>query len=241
MWIIAINGEETITAQGVLDELNRHQIPRGKSNIKISLCRKKIYQRINLEDICSRFDQVRPVISHLEVCLPKKSPTPNNIGEGLSGPQRQLFKEALFVQYDKNKNVGLLSDPIPIKSLHEGTKVLCSLVAPSIKEGYYYDAWKFVARHCSNDISNIKGIDFDQSYSPVAHADSFRTNISISSIHKLTARILDVSNEFQNTNVPIYERVFVSPPPYYLYWFEISYPNFPLNIYDGPFFLQCMN
>ena len=36
-WIIAINGEEPITDQGALDELNRHQTPRGKSNINISL------------------------------------------------------------------------------------------------------------------------------------------------------------------------------------------------------------
>ena len=41
VWIVAINGEEPITAQGVLDELNSHQIPRGKSKIKIILCRRK--------------------------------------------------------------------------------------------------------------------------------------------------------------------------------------------------------
>ena len=29
MWIIAINGEDPITAQGVLDELNLNQTPRG--------------------------------------------------------------------------------------------------------------------------------------------------------------------------------------------------------------------
>ena len=48
LWIVAINGEEPITAQGVLNELNRHQTPRGKSNIKISLCRRKSYQRTDL-------------------------------------------------------------------------------------------------------------------------------------------------------------------------------------------------
>ena len=42
LWIIAFNGEELITAQGVLDEINRRQNPRGKSNIKIILCRRKI-------------------------------------------------------------------------------------------------------------------------------------------------------------------------------------------------------
>ena len=36
VWIIAINEEEPLTAQGVLNELNCHQNPRGKSKIKIS-------------------------------------------------------------------------------------------------------------------------------------------------------------------------------------------------------------
>ena len=60
-------------------------------------------------------------------------------------------------------------------------------------------------------------------------------------MHRLTAKILDFSNEFQNTNVPILEIVCVSPPPYYLNWFERPYPNVPLNRDDGPFFTQCMN
>ena len=75
----------------------------------------------------------------------------------------------------------------------------------------------------------------------MAHADSFRINIAIAYMHRLTARILDVINAFQNTNVPIHERVCVSPPPYYLDWFERSYPNVPLNRDDGPFCRQCMN
>ena len=92
VWIVAIHGEEPIKDQGVLDELNCHQTPRGKSNIKISLCRRKSYQRTDLEDIRSIFDQVRPVFSHLEVHLPNKPPTPDNIGDALGGPQRQFKK-----------------------------------------------------------------------------------------------------------------------------------------------------
>ena len=41
VWIISISEEYPIKAQGVLDELNIHQNPRGKSNINISICRKK--------------------------------------------------------------------------------------------------------------------------------------------------------------------------------------------------------
>ena len=123
------------------------------------------------------------------------------------------------MQCDKNKNVSLISVPIPIKPLPEVTYVLRSLIAPSIKEGGFYDAWIFFSRHCANGSSHIKGIDFDISYSPVAHFDSFRINISIAAMHRLTARILDVSNAFQNTNFPTHERVCVSTLPYYIYWF----------------------
>ena len=65
LWVIAINVEEPITYQGALDELNCHQTLSGESKVKISLCRRKIYQRTDLEDIYSILDQFIPVISHL--------------------------------------------------------------------------------------------------------------------------------------------------------------------------------
>ena len=101
----------------------------------------------NIEDIRSRFDQIRPVISHLEFSLPKKPPTPKNIGEGLKFPQRKFWKEDLSVKYDKSKNFSLPLDPIAIKYIPEETKVLCSLISTGIKEGDCYDAYKFVAFH----------------------------------------------------------------------------------------------
>ena len=90
------------------------------------------------------------MVSHLEVRLPKIPLPPKNICDALGGPQRQFYKEALFVQYEKNKNFSLISAPIPIKSFPEGTKVLHSLTAPSIKEGDCSYAWKFVSSHCAN-------------------------------------------------------------------------------------------
>ena len=115
------------------------------------------------------------------------------------------------------------------------------LIATSIKEGKCCDAWKKFARHHAYGSCHTRGIYFYDSYSPVAHAELFRINIFIEVIHRLTAIILDVSNYFQNENVPIYERVCVSPPPYYLYWFEKYHPNIRLNKYDGTFCIQCMN
>ena len=45
----------------------------------------------------------------------------------------------------------------------------------------------------------------------------------------INIRILDVSNSFQNKNVTMNEIVCVSPPPYYMDWFEKYPPNVPLN------------
>ena len=104
------------------------------------------------------------------------------------------MKEALFVKYDQNKNFSLISAPKPIKYFPEGTNVLYSLIAPSITEGNCSDAWKFVARHFTNRSSHIKGIGFYQSYIPVARYDSFIINIAIAAMHKITDRILYVSN-----------------------------------------------
>ena len=75
----------------------------------------------------------------------------------------------------------------------------------------------------------------------MVHADSFIIIIDIAAFHRLTARILYVSNAFQNINVPIHERVCVSTPPYHLYWFERSYSIVHINRDDGLFCLQCIN
>ena len=128
-----------------------------------------------------------------------------------------------------------------IKSFPSVTKILLSIIAPSIKEGGCYDAWKIVARHCATGISHIQGTDFEHLHCPVAHADSLLINIAITAMHKLTDIIMGVSNAFQNKNVPIHERVCVSLPPYYLDWFESSHPNVSINQYDGLFCVLCKN
>ena len=97
------------------------------------------------------------------IFLPNEPPTPNDTGEDLKGPQRQLWQEVIFVQYEKNKSISLLLDPIPIKCLPEVTKVLRSLNAPNIKECDCIDAWQLFARHFVTESYHIKVIDFDQS------------------------------------------------------------------------------
>ena len=123
------------------------------------------------------------------------------------------------------KNFNLLSDTVPIKYLPDGTKVNGSLISISIKEGNCSDAWEFVVLHCANRSYQIKVVDIDQSYIKVAYADYFRINITIKDTHRLNSSIWDVSNDFQNKNFSINKIVCVSPPPYYLDWFEKYHPK----------------
>ena len=117
------------------------------------------------------------------------------------------------MQYEKNKIVIHILAPIPIKYLPEGKIFLSSLIDHSIKEDDCSDACNFFSFHCSNGSSHIQGIYFDQSYSQVAHSDSFIINITIVDMHRLTANILDAINSFHNTNFPIPEIVCVSTQP----------------------------
>ena len=82
------------------------------------------------------------MVSHIEVILPEKPQTPNNIDEALKGHQRQIWKESLLVKYDNSKRFNLLSDIVTIKYVPDGTKVLRSIISTSIKKGNCYDSWK---------------------------------------------------------------------------------------------------
>ena len=107
------------------------------------------------------------------------------------------------MQYEKSKNVSLISDPIPIKLFPYGTKVLHSLLATSIREGDCYDSWNFVASQFANGGSQIQGVDFDNSYIPVTRDESFIINIAIVAMHGFTASIFYVNNYFQNKMYPL--------------------------------------
>ena len=97
VWIVAINGEDTITEQVTLDEIQKHKTQSVKYKFNISIFIRKSYQMTDLEWIWSMFDQVIPVVSHIEVNLPEKHIAPNNIGEAIKVTRKQIWKEALFV------------------------------------------------------------------------------------------------------------------------------------------------
>ena len=116
--------------------------------------------------------------------------TPENIGEALKMFLKNSGKKLYLCNMTQEKYI---LGPILIKCLPDVKKVLFLFIYPCIKEGDCSDEWKCVACHFENGVSQIKGVEFNQSYSSVAYADSFRINIAISAKNRITARILDGS------------------------------------------------
>ena len=83
MWIVAINGEDIITDQDPLDELQHHHNQSGKYKVNMSIFRSKSYKRTYIEYIRLIFDQVRPLFSNIEVSLTEQTLTPRTIDEDI--------------------------------------------------------------------------------------------------------------------------------------------------------------
>ena len=225
LWIISINEEYPITSQVTIDE---PQLSESTWKIKVQ------YWSMQKKELpADRYWRDLVYIWPIQTCcftywssFRRETSHPQEHW-WISKMSSDKIMERIFIcKIWQEKTISLILDPVPIIYLCDVTTFLCSLISPSINEIDCYVAWKFVARHCANGSSRILGICFYYLYSPVAHAGSFRINIAIASIHILTARILDVSNAFKNTNFTIHERFCVSPPPYYLDCFGSFTPIF---------------
>ena len=133
-----------------------------------------------MEEFRSLFDQIIPVVSHLEVFLPQKPLLAKNIGHAIKGPQHHLWKENLFVQYDKEIVSTYYQPQLTIQSLPKIDKLLISLISPGIDQVDLSDAWKFVDRNCYNG----------SSVSQWAHIDALITWLTINDIRRCCLRLI---------------------------------------------------
>jgi hypothetical protein len=79
------------------------------------------------------------------------------------------------------------------------------------------------ARLVAQGFSQVEGIDFDETFTPVAHLESIRILIAYASHHNFKLQQMDVKSAFLNG--PINELVFVKQPP------GFENPKFPNHIY----------
>ena len=223
-YVVSIDNIEPISADGT-DELIRNLQIRKKTNqVNLVLHPTDKYSMSNYESYRAHHDGIT-VLRHNHIAACKEMPTvPKSIFAALDGPDRDIWMEALFHQYDKNQAVQLYAAPVPIESVPKGIKIIPSIIACSVKphgEGQY----KFNSRHCANGNDQVKGIDFENSYSPTASASSVRTTFAYASINYLILALLDVVNCFQSTLVPNSKRIVVRAPPLFMKWYRWRYPE----------------
>jgi len=224
MWIVSINAEEPIMGTTFIDIIKSLQHATETTTAELILAKRDPTAVTSYQGHRAIFDQMRPIISHM-ASLPIKPTVQSNIGTALKSPDRYHWKEACFSQYDKNAEANAFSKPIPVSALPKDTPVYRSVIQPGVKPTGVPDLWQFIARHCANGAGMEKGFDYVESYAPITTACSIRIIIALAAGHGMTLALADVKNAFQNTMLPVGERVHLTLPPYYHAWFRRKYPN----------------
>ena len=79
------------------------------------------------------------------------------------------------------------------------------MLAPKVKD-QGDGMWTFVARNCLDGSVQIKGIDFNCSYSPTANTVTVRLLLSYTSSKRLILGLLDLENCFQQVIKEVEDR-----------------------------------
>jgi hypothetical protein len=193
------------------------------------------------------FHQQQPIISSLDaipeshrhfITAPSKPPVPKSIFEALKGPFRENWKAAAYIQFNKNQKVATFTLPFPKDELPVGSNVFRSTLVPEIKTTDVPGVFELRVRECTIGTPQQKGIDFDNSYSPVAENTTIRVMIAVCAALQYTFGILDVKNAFQTTITKAKDRIYVNMPPLYREWLRSQDINLDR---DTVYYRQCLN
>ena len=88
-------------------------------------------------------------------------------------------------------------------------------MAPKVKY-HGNDLYEFLLRMCANVSKQVKGVDFDYSWSSLVGACALRMTLLQAAVKWLCLAILDIENCFQNTLVEPDDRVVVTVPNFYM-------------------------
>ena len=101
--------------------------------------------------------------------------------------------------------------------------------------------WDLYCWYCANGSVQIKCIDYFTSYAAIVTCDSIRACLAFGAFMKMLVFSLDIGNAFQNTLVPVLQRVYVCCPPVYIEWFMQMYPKIPLPPMKTCYVLQAVH
>ena len=119
---------------------------------------------------------------------------PNTFHEALNGEQSSQWKEAMESEYSsllKNDTWELVPPP-------EGKNIVGSRWVLKVKRNEDGSVDRFKARLVAQGYSQVKGLDYDEVFSPVARNTSVRSLLALANAHDLEIHQMDVKTAFLN-------------------------------------------
>ena len=133
---------------------------------------------------------------------------PNTIKQAYSLPDRQQWREAVEIEWNMVNKFNVLSDPIPAPA---GSKPLNCRWVFKRKRDHLGNVIKYKARLTPQGCFQHFGIDYGDTYAPVARMTTLRYVLALASLLHLQTTSVDFTNAF--LNAPLDEDVYINAPP----------------------------
>ena len=133
---------------------------------------------------------------------------PNTIKQAYTLPDRQKWREAVNSKWDMVNQFGVLLNPMP---LPQGAKAIGCRWVFKRKRNQYGNVIKDNARLTPQSCYQYFGIDYSDTYAPVARMTTLRYVLALAALLQLHISSLDFTNAF--LNAPLYNDVYILAPP----------------------------
>ena len=239
VFVLSIDGEEPISTSVLVEILQRFRRLRPNQSLSLSISKRLRSRLTPIEEQRLAFNQVQPFLEvpsntpqlkAVLVSTPIPPRAPKNEKELNQSQWRSDYISARNHHFAKMNRTTSVSIPMLRSKVPPGRNILFSMLIYYNKKipdlPHTYD---FLCRWVSNGKNQVQGVDYEQSYSPVAKADSIRYCMAVAAEYGMSGYLLDVVNAFQSRfeHDPL-KRQYLTCPPGYIDWFRREYPNVPI-------------
>jgi transposase InsO family protein len=147
----------------------------------------------------------RPDLSHI---IASSVHIPNSVHDALQGPYAGHWFDAMQKEYGQMQDFQTWE----LQDLPPGRKAIACRWVFNVKPSLNGDGFvrKFKARLVVKGFSQRAGIDYNETFSPVAHQESFRIILALAAQHGLFLRQIDVVGAFLNGQIE--DEIFMNQP-----------------------------
>ena len=135
---------------------------------------------------------------------------PNHYQDALSSPDAAMWKEAIEDEYQSL----IENETWELAQLPKGRLVIDTRWTFKKKIGIDGEKDRYKARYCAKGFTQLKGIDYQETFSPVVKHTTLRTMLSIATVLDLDIIQLDVKTAFLHGEIE--EETYIKQPEGYV-------------------------